>query len=176
MFYTYNFKNDKWLQLIATKENRYLASCTVFEGKIVVSASKSDNVVYRTLNSVEAYDYYENKWTYLPDMIEERYGHASVSMGNKLFVIGGYKNTSCEVFDSFSRKFSSFNTALIRTIIPFNNEAVCVGNKVIVFCMQWNYSETKVFIYDVVNETWSEKKIEVVNNLAGLSYVKYNSE
>ena len=39
--------------------------------------------------------------------------------------------------------------------------------------MQWNYSETKVFIYDVVNETWSEKKIELLNNLAGLSFVKY---
>ena len=39
--------------------------------------------------SVETYDYYENKWTYLPDMIESRCDHASVSMGNKMFVIGG---------------------------------------------------------------------------------------
>ena len=36
-------------------------------------------------------------------MIEERLYCASVRMGNKLFVIGGYNETSCEVFDSYSR-------------------------------------------------------------------------
>ena len=109
-------------------------------------------------------------------MIKERYYHASVSMGNKLFVIGGYSNTSCEVFDSFSRNFTVVNESLIETIKPFNFEAVCVGNKIVVFCMQLKYLETKVFMYDVVNDSWSEKKIKSVINLTGSSYIKYNSE
>ena len=42
------------------------------------------------LKSVETYDYYEDKWTYLADMIEQRSDHAAVSIGNKTFVIGGF--------------------------------------------------------------------------------------
>ena len=167
-FFVYNLKNDKWIQKNKTKQRRGYAACTVFEGKIVVTGNY--------LKSVEAYDYYENKWTYLPDMNKERSCHASVSMGNKLFVIGGYSNTSCEVFDSFSRNFTIVNASLIDTIKPFNFEAVCVGNKIVVFCMQLKYLETKVFMYDVVNDSWSEKKIKSVINLTGSSYIKYNSE
>ena len=37
-------------------------------------------------------------------MVIKKSQHTSVSMSNKLFVIGGYKNTNCAVFDSFSRK------------------------------------------------------------------------
>ena len=37
---------------------------------------------------------------------EKRHNHASVSMGNKLFVIGGHKILSSELFDSFTRKFT----------------------------------------------------------------------
>ena len=44
---------------------------------------------------------------YIPDMVEERSSHAAVSVSNKMFVIGGYKNTNCEIFDSCSRKFTS---------------------------------------------------------------------
>ena len=51
------------------------------------------------LKSVEAYDYYENKQTYLADMIEQRSDHAAVSIGNKTFVIGGFQNTNCVLFD-----------------------------------------------------------------------------
>ena len=97
-------------------------------------------------------------------------------MGNKLFVIGGYCKTSCEVFDCFSRKFSNVYKTQIKTIIPFNSNAICIGDKIVVFCEQIKHSGTKVFIYDVVNEVWSEKKIEVVNNLVESSYVKYNSD
>ena len=47
--------------------------------------------------------------TYLPEMINERRHHGSVSVGNKMFMIGGRRNTTCEVFDSISRKFTGIN-------------------------------------------------------------------
>ena len=97
-------------------------------------------------------------------------------MGNKLFIIGGYYNLSCEVFDSFSRNFTRVKADLIKIEVPFNSEAVCVGNKIVVFCWQWNTTDTKVIIYDAIYETWSEKKIDIVNKLIGLSCVKYNSD
>ena len=91
------------------KQYRDFAACTVFEGKIVVTGGTDNR--YK-LNSVEAYDYYENKLTYLPEMIERRYYHASVSMGNKMFVIGGEKTPSCEAFDCLSRKFTALKPKL----------------------------------------------------------------
>ena len=39
------------------------------------------------LKSVETFHYYENKWTYLPDMIVRRSHHALVSMGINLFIV-----------------------------------------------------------------------------------------
>ena len=71
-----------------------------------------------TLKSVEAYDHHENKWTNLLDMIEARCNHAAVSMGNKMFVIGRAYTTCCEVFDSFSRKF----TKLYSEIYPHSDD------------------------------------------------------
>ena len=37
----------------------------------------------------------------------KRCNHAAVSRGNKLFVIGGSRISSCEVFDSSCRKFTT---------------------------------------------------------------------
>ena len=79
----------------------------MFEGKIVVTGGDNN---WDGIKSAEAYDYYENKWTYLPNMIEARCQHAAVSMENKMFVIGRRKTLSCEVFDKFSRKFTSIKS------------------------------------------------------------------
>ena len=40
-------------------------------------------------------------------MIHHRRCHGAVSMGNKMFVIGGRNNLTCEVFDSVSRRFTN---------------------------------------------------------------------
>ena len=114
-FLVYNTKMDKWIQKADISMNRLFLACTLFEGKIVVSGGMSD---FEDIKSVEAYDYYENKWTYLPDMIEGRCVHASVSMGNKMFVIGGSDTSSYEVFDSYSRKFTSIKSLRVNVSLP----------------------------------------------------------
>ena len=80
-------------------------ACTVLNGMIVVSGGYSvDNCGYK---SVEAYDYHEDKWTFLADMQSERSGHFAVSMSNKMFIIGGFgRGKFCEVYDKVSNKFS----------------------------------------------------------------------
>ena len=57
--------------------------------------------------SVETYCFHENKWTQLPYMLKEKCFHSTVSIGNKLFVIDGFFNDGCEVFDSITNKFIS---------------------------------------------------------------------
>ena len=46
----------------------------VFKGKIVVTGVDNSK-----LKSVESYDYYANKWTHLPDMIEKRSSHVQLA-------------------------------------------------------------------------------------------------
>ena len=72
-------KTKKRFQKASTKHWMCRASCTVFDGKIVITGGYISKFV-------QAYNCYENKWTNLPDMNKSRFNHASVSMGNKLFV------------------------------------------------------------------------------------------
>ena len=65
-------------------------------------------------------------------MIQGRHDHASVSMGNKMFVIGGHKTTSCEVFDSFTRQFTTIKSCLIPKMKSRYFKAVCTGNNIVV--------------------------------------------
>ena len=79
----------------------------IFEGKVIVTGDIYFHGEYFSFRkSVETYDHYKNKWNLLPELIYGRCNHEVVSMGNKMFAIGGKVLRSCEVFDSFSRKFT----------------------------------------------------------------------
>ena len=133
----------------------------------------NDNAIFK---SVEIYDYYENKWTYLPDMIEKRSCHAAVSIGNKMFVIGGYHTSTCEIFHSFSRKFTYIKSINYHSKYECPYEAVCIGHTIVVFYMKllWHKAtDTKIIIYDVKRNKWSEMECSVLENLSGVSCAKY---
>ena len=126
------------------------------------------------MKSVEAYDYYENKWTYLPDMIEERCFHASISIGNIMFVIGGWGTSPCEVFDSFSRKFTSIKS--LTNIYESYFQAISIGNVIVVFSVSTLFSldkETKIYQYNIESNDYSAIKSNIFETLVGVSCVKY---
>ena len=106
------------------------------------------------LNSVETYDYYENKWTHLADMIEERQSHSSVSMGNKLFLFPGSRNSTCEVFDSFSRLFCYIKANKGFTYDMLSFHAVGISNQIIIICTMLDWRKTKLFTYNVETNDW----------------------
>ena len=150
------------------------AACTVFEGKIVVTVGDND---WDELQSVEAYDYYENEWTYLRDMIEERSFHSTVSMGNKIFVIGGYETLGCEIFDSCSRMFTIMTSNLkTYAIKEWYFEAFCIGNSIVVYHHFMNLNASNVYMYDVDQENWSNIEYDLSNNLFGPCCIKYYNE
>ena len=67
-------------------------------------------------------------------MIEKRKYHASVSMGNKLFVIGGRYTTNCKVFDSYSRNLTKIKSGIeVPDVEIWNFDSVCIGNYVVIF-------------------------------------------
>ena len=70
---------------------------------------------------VEAYDYHEDNWTHLPDMIDIRGRHGSITMGNKMYVIAGNIDFTCEVFDSVSKNFTYIKEMMVVNQHRFNS-------------------------------------------------------
>ena len=135
----YDKKRNKWAYIASMIETKINVSCAVFDGKLVVTGGrikKEDDAVLTSVKSVEAYNFHENKWTQLPDMLNERCFHSAVSIGNKLFVIGGRNSTTCEMFDSETNKF-----AYVKDVQHIENigrfqlhfHAVTLGNNIYVF-------------------------------------------
>ena len=61
--YKYDTKTRQWIVRASMNDCRRDATCTVFEGKIVLTGGYDG---YNGLKSVEAYDFNENKWDILP--------------------------------------------------------------------------------------------------------------
>ena len=101
-------------------------------------------------------------------MITGRFDHAAVSMGNKMFVVGGYNTISCEVFDSYSRKFtliqSMFSSRSRATFLNFNSKATSIGNNILVTCAKdtVDYKDTCMYIYNVCKNQWSQNSCYVI--------------
>ena len=106
------------VDLLNMNEGKEKLACSVFDGKIVISGGYSDEY-WDGYESVEAYNHHEDKWIFLPDMQFGRHGHSAVSMGNKMFIIGGfgqvYITLPCEVYDKVSKKFSCIEPPGIST-------------------------------------------------------------
>ena len=80
-------------------------------------------------------------------------------MGNKLFVIGRYDKTNCEVFDSFSRKFTLIKADIFNSSTPRFSKAVCIGNSILVIIQNYDSSRedktiSNMCIYDVEKNHW----------------------
>ena len=118
-----------------------------FKFKIVVTGGQ-DNYC-ETLSSVKAYDYYENKSTYLTDMTKTRLCHSAFTVGNKMFAMGGFKTKSCKVLDNFTRQFTEIKSDLITNKISRYLKAVCIGNNILVFRRLIYRSETIIYLNDV---------------------------
>ena len=90
-------------------------------------------------------------------MIDERFCHAAVSMGNKMFVIGGSYTKCCKVFNNFSRKFTKIYSEIYPHLddLLFNKFNIC--NSIVVF---QNFAkpltDTVVYLYDVDKEIWTK--------------------
>ena len=93
-------------------------------------------------------------------------------MSNKLFVIGWYEKSTCETFDSYSRKFS-----YIKTCTDFNNlsifEAVCLSNQIIMFSEGSFKYQTKMFTYNVETSEWKLIDCGYFKNKCGVSCINF---
>ena len=107
-------------------------------------------------------------------MVETRKCHKSVAINNKLFIIGGYHITSCDVFNATFNKFvllkspqENFRRKLIRPA-----EVISFGNKLVVFCDQFGKYSNSILFYDVDSKEWSEESWNVGKRLTNFSCAK----
>ena len=141
------------------REERSHSTCSVFAGRIVLSGGLDRSLKVMGPNmfpskTVEVYDPYVNQWSQMPDMLETRYYHASVSIKNKLFMIGG-STTQCEVFDSFSNKFANIKPVLpIYKYAGLPTQYVTLGSKIKMF----DRFSLDAVVFDIEKEDWSEEK------------------
>ena len=143
-------KTNKWEKIARLLEARHRSACAVFGGRIILSGGSD----YRgSSTSVEVYDHCAKKWSHMPDMLEGRSHHASISIKNKLFMVGG-TSKNCEVFDSFSQKFAS-----IKPILPIyryehvRTQYAVIGSKIKIF----NNDSLDAIVFDTEKEEWLEE-------------------
>ena len=96
-------------------------------------------------------------------MIKGRCSHGAVSLGNKMFVIGGIGRLNCEVFDSSSRIFTRIERLLILNNLTYYRTSVLnIGYKILVFCSTGSSANNKFQIYDVLKDQWFSKENEFI--------------
>ena len=158
----YDIKSNKWTYIDSMIESSYHASCAIFNGKIVVTGGCLDEKAFALKsNSSESYCFHENKWTYFRDTLVKRSGHATLTISNKLFVIGGHYKNDCEVFESITNKF-----VFIENLPKFRRfDAVSFADKIFVFrkvygnCEKEDRSEKMTFCYNEKQNVWIQENI-----------------
>ena len=172
----YDDQTNQWTYITSLIENTKNAASTVFEGKLILSGGIRKNFFtkgrraysrrYRRntiVKSIEAYDFHENKWNSFPDMLSPRNNHSAVSIGNKMFMIGGSSDYS-EVFESVTRKFTYIKTLpkWVRTLKKDIFERYEILYQVInigytIYFFREEYNKVNVHSYDVRNNIFSFK-------------------
>ena len=121
------------------------------------------------LKTVEQYDPFNDSWSKFPSMINTRCCHKSVTIKNKLFVIGGGTET-CEVYDSVCKQFvvikpiskimKLLKNSINVNLLYFPAFALAVESKVFVFARH----SSVVLCYDVDRNEWSDQSCEALEN------------
>ena len=161
-------KTNDWYTPAFVSEETVHSSCTVFEGKIVFSGGTECSrfiLHHRPRRGVEIYDFFANRWSPMPNMLQRRTNHASIGIRNKLFIIGGSRTNTCEMYDSFGGNFVNINPMMqINAALQCssrNFSFVTMGNKLTVFNSNCGFLDgfpLKSIEYDVETEQLSERK------------------
>ena len=86
-------------------------------------------------------------------------------------VIGGYNTSNCEVFNSFSRKFTSIKS--LKKTYDTYIQAVCLDKVIVVFNVPIVSGKGKTYAYNTESNEYAAVESETAETLVGVSCVKY---
>ena len=164
----YDVKGNEWRETAAMNEARYIAACTVFQGKIVVSGGCFEDFrgLDIILNTVEVYDHVANSWSYMPEMVEGTGHHSLVAIKNKLYAFGW---STLEVFGVLSNIFVSVKLPeKIFNTFRYFGVAIAVEKKIFLFGNKLSVVEC----YDPDKDEWSTKYSDLTKDFNSCSFVK----
>ena len=146
--FCFNPTAEDSIELPRMRKKIQFAASVAFQNMILVCGGERNKDRLRTTRLFDPEDF---KWKKLPDMCHSRTMHKAVASENKVFVLGGTKNFSGEVYDSVSNVFTLLtNTPMTCNIVHYL-QTVLIDKKIYVFRNQW-----AIFVYDIDGKTWSK--------------------
>jgi dihydrofolate reductase len=153
-----------WTQMSAMNEKRCKFAAALYE-------YGDDKYIYvfggrnlgTTISSVERYDIPNNKWEMVnSNMNMERWNHAAVKVGNKVYIIGGEDENnnyldSMEIFDVSSNTFQQGNIPKLPIALSYMS-AIAIG-KWIVVTGGYNNDDVHIadsYVYDTEQNMWKD--------------------
>ena len=146
----FDVETEKWSKVACMNESRGNAAAAVFRGQIVVSGGWYYNQ-YEPTKTVEVYDHASDSWTFMSSMVQGRSCHGLVAVRSKLFAIGDHSRTSCEIYDSFTRKFVLIKEMPILPVGKSLTHFFSLGDKVRIIQKSFDIIAT----YDTDQDGWS---------------------
>ncbi len=128
-------------------------------GNVLVSGGEVDSIQ----SSCEIYEINTGKWRYTKPMNVPRVSHNMVLLNTgKVLAIGGYKEQSCELFDSITESWTMTDSIPTfrfngQTVTKLSDGRIMVAGGYYVDTTSWDFIIlNKVDIYNPVTETWIE--------------------
>jgi len=106
--WVYYLRRNTWESLPPMKQKRRFCRAALIDDEIYITGGQNEKYYYHreywnddnVLSSVEIFNIRKKSWTSGPAMISPHEGHATVTVGSKLFVLGGSGGRKCECLET----------------------------------------------------------------------------
>jgi hypothetical protein len=142
---------NTWATGTAMPKGLAFASSAVIGKKIYITGGYSSSAQ----KTVYIYDTETQQWSQGPNLNGARYGHKTVAVGTKLYVLCGEDTTSCECWDTENgTAWSNIKAYSYGYSAPYGACASEDGKYI--YLLDYYDGHTSLSKYNIANNTWSE--------------------
>ncbi|XP_065508657.1 kelch-like protein 26 isoform X2 [Caloenas nicobarica] len=133
--YRYDPHLNQWLRIQAMQESRIQFQLNVLHGMVYATGGRNRS---GSLASVEKYCPKNNEWTYVCSLKRRTWGHAGATVGDKLYISGGYgisvedkKALHCydPAVDQWEFKTPMNEPRVLHAMVSANNKIYALGGR-----------------------------------------------
>uniref|UniRef100_A0A803YJ52 Kelch like family member 26 n=1 Tax=Meleagris gallopavo TaxID=9103 RepID=A0A803YJ52_MELGA len=133
--YRYDPHLNQWLRIQAMQESRIQFQLNVLHGMVYATGGRNRS---GSLASVEKYCPKDNEWTYVCSLKRRTWGHAGATVGDKLYISGGYgisvedkKALHCydPAVDQWEFKTPMNEPRVLHAMVSANNRIYALGGR-----------------------------------------------